>query len=1007
MVHFQSDYSVAHNGFRLEWAVHGCGGRLTKPEGVIASPNYPNVYPNSIVCVWHVDQVLGSSIELNITDFYLEATGGGSDCSYDSLTVWGGQDRSAPRLSQLCNRRVSNTVVTALGNNMLIEFKTDSSVQGKGFTATYRRKEEGCGGKVRGASGVITSPNYPENYNQNDDCGWLLEVDSTHVVQFQFEDFDVEPHSNCSYDYVALYDGSSTDSPLLLLHCGKNLPDPPVIRSSGSQMFVRMKADGSVASKGFKANFTKGCGATLITEGEGVLTSPDFPQSWIGGDSCDWVIQGPRGEDRVSLQITMLDLPGESLSNCSTGHGYLEVRDGPEADAPLISRYCGHSLPQDITSHGSSLRVTLHRGDSFGFTHRFRAVYRVATSGCGGELTSESGRFASPGYPESPPPGSSCEWTISASPGNLVSLTLEELDLEDSEHCNVAYVDVYAEGPHGVHIGRYCGNSLPSNITTANSLWVKFSAGDSETASQRFLASYTLLHSNRLSGVSGQLASPHYPLHMFSELFSYQWTITVEQGKAVEITFEDLDLEVAHNCYSSRLSVYDGPDDTGHQVYSGCTAPGDGRIQSASNMVFITFTGEYLIYGAKFLLSWRAVPRVRGLLPTLDPEGCGGDIELDARGNITLLRSPGWPSSYAHNLNCEWLIRAPANMRVQLAMQVVRLEYSRWCRLDRLTVYDGMYGTERWNKTGDYCSRRDTRVLFSSGSVMKAVFKTDHSISSRGFQASLRAVCGGYIPGVGSGVITSPGYPHHYPPNSDCQWVVRTSPAKTLEFIFTSLDVSSVGTECSEDYIILRNGGRPTSPLFLINPSQAAEQNGHLCGSTIPQTQNTSSNHLSVSFHSDQTTAGRGFRLQWRELSNGCGGTVRLTEQAEQIIQSPHYPNSPPQVLTSFLITKLSWFVRTPSASGPFLHLLDKESTWMWTDLMSRVLTGQPIHFVNLLLVPQVLSFRPGVEKRGHRTQPRNRWGVGVGGLGDLSTGIFCGDAPHTQETQDNVMYVR
>ena len=45
--------------------------------------------------------------------------------------------------------------------------------------------------------GVLTSPNYPSNYDSDDDCGWLLEVDTNHVVQLTFEDFDVEPHSNC------------------------------------------------------------------------------------------------------------------------------------------------------------------------------------------------------------------------------------------------------------------------------------------------------------------------------------------------------------------------------------------------------------------------------------------------------------------------------------------------------------------------------------------------------------------------------------------------------------------------------------------------------------------------------------------------------------------------------------------------------------------------------------------------------------------------------------------
>ena len=74
----------------------------------------------------------------------------GFNCVYDHLTVWGGPDKTSPQLTRLCNRRVGNTIVTALGNQMLIEFKTDGSVQGKGFSAMYTVKQEGCGGRVKG-----------------------------------------------------------------------------------------------------------------------------------------------------------------------------------------------------------------------------------------------------------------------------------------------------------------------------------------------------------------------------------------------------------------------------------------------------------------------------------------------------------------------------------------------------------------------------------------------------------------------------------------------------------------------------------------------------------------------------------------------------------------------------------------------------------------------------------------------------------------------------------------
>ena len=84
-------------------------------------------------------------------------------------------------------------------------------------------------------TGSIRSPNYPNTYDSNDDCAWSIEVDPTHRIQFTFLDFDVEPHANCSYDYVALYDGSSTSDPLLLQHCGQDVPHPNVIFTTSNR----------------------------------------------------------------------------------------------------------------------------------------------------------------------------------------------------------------------------------------------------------------------------------------------------------------------------------------------------------------------------------------------------------------------------------------------------------------------------------------------------------------------------------------------------------------------------------------------------------------------------------------------------------------------------------------------------------------------------------------------------------------------------------------------------
>ena len=72
LIQFQSDESVADNGFRLEWVLNGCGGKLKKLSGSFSSPNWPNGYQNNIACKWDIEAPLGSKIELNITGFELE-----------------------------------------------------------------------------------------------------------------------------------------------------------------------------------------------------------------------------------------------------------------------------------------------------------------------------------------------------------------------------------------------------------------------------------------------------------------------------------------------------------------------------------------------------------------------------------------------------------------------------------------------------------------------------------------------------------------------------------------------------------------------------------------------------------------------------------------------------------------------------------------------------------------------------------------------------------------------
>lgn len=71
----------------------------------------------------------------------------------------------------------------------------------------YPTADDGCGGTLRGQSGVITTPNYPAEYNNNADCTWTVLAEPGDTIALVFSDFQLED----DYDLLEVSgtDGSS------------------------------------------------------------------------------------------------------------------------------------------------------------------------------------------------------------------------------------------------------------------------------------------------------------------------------------------------------------------------------------------------------------------------------------------------------------------------------------------------------------------------------------------------------------------------------------------------------------------------------------------------------------------------------------------------------------------------------------------------------------------------------------------------------------------------------
>ncbi|GLG98263.1 Cubilin homolog [Gryllus bimaculatus] len=888
---FKTDYSHSLRGFNITWdgTITGCGGTLTGKSGHIVSPYYPHEYSINTECFYKISTSQGSIVQVIFLDFDLEYS---RRCLYDYLAVYGGQDTTSPALHPgLCHKLTQEMKLTSSGSNMLLTFTADSSYSGRGFKLSYKSVDSVCGGYFVAPSGYIHSHNFPNNYDPHDDCLWYIEVEKNHVVQLSFLTFDLEMSNNCTYDYVKVFDGNSTESPEIATLCGNVLPNITSYRSTGNTMVLRMKADGSLNGPGFSANYTTACGARIVTEDYGTISLANAINANRENQNCSWVIIGAQPQDRVTLTITHMDLsPRYENFGDVCEYGYLEVYDGEDKSSSPLGPFCGSSAPPPIISQGSALLLHLVSmyGAHYGY---FSASYSVIQGACGGNFTSEHGAFSSPEYPNTYSINSECVWTISTSPGNRVTVGFRAFELEQSDNCNKDYLEVRANSAEGNLIGVYC-QDLPSNITASQTLWIKFHS-DSDGTARGFLADYSLIHGNELEGQSGQIASPLYPRPYLQES-EYSWRVTVAVGSAIRITFREFYIESFSDSCDMFLAIYDGYDDTAPELMKKCGTMVPDPITSSSNMVYIYMSSMGVRHGSLFFLEWLQVERTPVPRPTpLRNLTCGGMIYL---GNHTsnssvseyILTSPGYPYGYRHGLRCEWIIQTPQLYHPVILFTAMDLERNTRCTVDYVSVYSATDQSGEWKLLNTLCQTNATLTPpIDAYNMMKVVFRTDYSVNRTGFAAKVYPACGGSVK-MPNGVIevdnTTSGSSQNY--YMECQWNITVRSGRTIKVAFDRFyirnDRSDIA-QCGDLYLKIQNGHYADSP-SLGQPKY--------CGTELPVIPESTSNHISITYKNIR--GGQGFKLRFFEESVSCGGSYTLSRFDNSMeISSPGFPNSP------------------------------------------------------------------------------------------------------------------
>lgn len=335
----------------------------------------------------------------------------------------------------------------------------------------------------------------------------------------------------------------------------------------------------------------------------GIIQSPGYPDNYQRGIICVWIIQLEPGQ-QIRLNFTDFNFP---VRNSRKLGSYLEIRQGPESESPLIGRFRGRELDQKVLiSHTNYLLIEyITYGEQ---QSRFSMRFDAAQTGCGGHLSSASGQIDSPNYPQPFGHRATCEWSIQVGASNQIDLEFRVLELRTdqdeppsprptttatvtaatSTNCTENYLEIFdqlrpnmADNRPSKSLGRFCSLSalpeamreLGNRLRSSGSRLLLVYKSKALSLGRGFSLTYSSVCTNiKLSGFRGAIESPGRNVAYAYEQCS--WTIQVARGNKIGLVISQLDIDqdddyqaasssmkldrnsTADTCWRSPLSIW-------------------------------------------------------------------------------------------------------------------------------------------------------------------------------------------------------------------------------------------------------------------------------------------------------------------------------------------------------------------------------------------------------------------------------------------------------------------
>ncbi|XP_067039514.1 cubilin-like isoform X2 [Acropora muricata] len=715
----------------------------------------------------------------------------------------------------------------------------------------------------------FSSPYFPTHTFRNKTCGWYIVAPEGHSVQ-------VHVKSEKWKWGVKVFDVDGSDFTAIRIHW--NLyTDKGTVFSKFQKVYISWISDPTIAADGIFVSYTAiriphSCSASntnqqnlniLFQKSSAVLKSPGYPSPYPVGlmENCLWRIVAPKGQV-IRLEFLSIRL----------GKGFicrLEIDDGGRKMSKC------NTQPSPLSLYSKSRELTLKvktsscsPGPSFIANYSF-VPDDLSSGSCNlssnsvVQITGEGGSFSSPGYPY--PSRGTCGWNITVPSGKLVKLTFLDFD----GYCNRNYAEVFDE-PNSVSevlTGKICREKAV--FSKRNSLYVKYSVILEDRYWRGFWASYEAVDPVRPASYScsgeasivassaGEFASYDYPL-IYPNDASCSWQLRVPPTHIVQLTFTSFELQPSPSCGTDYVEVRQGRNIIETELVGKfCGAALPAPFLSNHSMVYVKLVTDSSERYPGFKATFRAIQN-----PSLGQ--CklqGEDNVISLTGTTGRLFSPLYPQIYPPNMTCTWMITVPKGKFVKLKISSFCLEI--FCNGPSLKIRDGQ--SESSDLLKSFCGRKFESSLFSSGRHLWVRFHSPNKkyLRGTGFNAVFKAVnqlptpfsCSEEKKNIRlkseTGTLASYNYPLPYDANIECIWLIDVDQSYNVKLSFEFFNLSS-SSDCSEDYVIVRDGLYSSSDVV-----------GKFCGSNKPQSITSDAWDLRVEFKSSGKAKFPGFKARY------------------------------------------------------------------------------------------------------------------------------------------------